>query len=144
MNKSLLFCGLCTIFVIGAAFAQELKPLSVEDKAKVEDILKSFDPNSFDIRFSYLDSQGKVQKSQIGKAKGLADLKQKGTKRADKNDDTRSSAGINVYKEISAGGNVTVFKDFRSNAVVNVYGSVINAFKDAKLQAKAQELIKGL
>ena len=61
--------------------AVELKPLSAQDKAKVEEILKSFDPNTYEIRFKWVDSKGKVQDGRLGRAVGLGDVRQSETQK---------------------------------------------------------------
>jgi hypothetical protein len=89
----------------------DLKPLSASDKARVDKLLRSFDPNSYDIRYQYVD-KGKVKSVHEGRAVGLSSLKQSNTMRmGTKNVAPRSA--INVFRSAaSTNATINVFRQF--------------------------------
>src|SRR5947208_879106 len=89
----------------GILQAQELKPLSTEDRAKVQELLKSFDPNSYDFRYQYVDSSGQVQAARAGKARGLANLRQRETARAVSGTAASTNTNINIFRQASTNTN---------------------------------------
>lgn len=112
------------------ANAQELKPLSAEDKAQVDELLKSFDPSSYNVQYQHTDPAGKLKTTR----KGLANLRQSGTiiKRPG-GDVAATNTNINIFKQASTNTNINIFKQASTNTNINI-------FKDAKLQSKAQQL----
>ncbi len=113
--------------------AGEMKPLSAQDKARVDELLKSFDPNSYDFRYHYLDASGKEQAAQVGRAKGLANLRQSETVRGPGSAAASTVNTINIFRQASTVNTINIF---RQASTVNT----INIFKDPNQQAKAQEL----
>lgn len=85
MKKALL-AALVLVGGVFAAHAQQpvgveiTKPLSAEDKAMVESLLKDFDPRTYAFKFNYKDKDGTVKTSQVGNAKGLGSVKLSNTK----------------------------------------------------------------
>nr|WP_121272875.1 hypothetical protein [Pedobacter schmidteae] len=78
-----------TCFLSGFAFCAQAqkpvglkisKPLSMEDKAAVEELLKSFDPQTYSFNANYKDASGKVKTTSVGKAKGLGNVKLENTR----------------------------------------------------------------
>lgn len=143
-------------FIATASVAQtDLKPLSPEDHARVTQLLKAFDPASYDLRFQYAGTGGKAHTAKLGKAKGLLDLKQSGTIRG-----TEATAGtnvlVNVFKNSAkyAGTNVAIniFKQAAgTNVLINIFKQAaaaagtnvaINIFKTNTQRANAEELAR--
>jgi hypothetical protein len=133
MIASLIFA--CPLFV----YAQDMKPLSPEDKAEVEELLKSFDPNSYKIQYQHTDSSGNIKTTK----KGLANIKQSATiynnsarKRSVGSVMGSASGNLSVVvdgKKAATNTNINVFKEAATNTNVNV-------FKDAGMQSKAERL----
>jgi hypothetical protein len=148
---------LVTVLTIAAPFlvnAQELKPLSVEDKAQVEALLKDFDPNSYQIQYQYTDSKGTLKTT----TKGLANLRQRATIKPGVGAAASTNTTNNVFKAstnttnnvFKASTNTTnnVFKA-STNTTNNVFkastgGNLImlkqGAFEDAASQSKIKQL----
>ena len=110
-----------------------MRPLSAQDKAKVDELLKSFDPNSYDFRYNYLDASGKQKTAQVGRAKGLANLKQGETARAPGATVAGTVNTINIFRQASTVNTINIFRQAGT-------ANTINIFKDPNQQAKAQEL----
>ncbi len=71
------FSALATFAVLAAPLtAAELKPLSAADKLRLEELLRGFDPATYDLRIEYVDGKGKVQKTRYGRAVGLGSVRQ--------------------------------------------------------------------
>jgi hypothetical protein len=76
---------------IGAATAADLRPLTPQDAAKVQELLRSFDPHSYEIHFRVQDPRLGARPFQAG----LANLRQSNTVRPQ----TLARSGqINVYR----------------------------------------------
>lgn len=136
MNK-VRFVAAMLVIVIGATSnsqAQNLKPFSSEDRCKVEELLKSFDPNSYDFRYRYVDPSGRTQSTQVGRARGLANLRQRDTVRGVGGPVASTNININIFRRASTNININIFKEAASTNIN------INIFKDAHLQARAREL----
>jgi len=117
--------------------AGEMKPLSAQDKARVDELLKSFDPNSYDFRYHYLDASGKEQAAQVGRAKGLANLRQSETVRGPGSAAASTVNTINIFRQASLTVTINIFK--QASGVSNMVFTD-RLFKDPNQQAKAQEL----
>jgi hypothetical protein len=117
----------------GVVIQGGMKPLSAQDKARVDELLKSFDPNSYDFRYHYLDASGKEQAAQVGQAKGLANLRQSETVRGQGSAAASTVNTINIFRQASTVNTINIFKQA---STVNT----INIFKDPNQQARAQEL----
>jgi len=106
-----------------------LRPFSTGDKARVEQLLRSFDPNSYDFHYQYLDAAGKAQHAHVG----LASLTQSNTVRS-----AGSSAStvntINIFRQASTVNTINIFKQGSLISESNV------SFKDPKQNSAAQEL----
>jgi hypothetical protein len=123
-----------------AIHAEGLKPLSAEDKARVDTLLKSFDPASYDFHYQYQDAKGKVQRKRVGKARlGLASVRQGETVKAGGNvgeiggEKAGTNTIINIFKQAGTNTTINIFKQAADNTVINI-------FKEAGLNTKAQEL----
>jgi hypothetical protein len=110
-----------------------LKPLSAEDKAKIDELLKSFDPNSYDFRYQVEDGSGKAQNVKVGKAKGLADLQQRNTVKSPAGQAAGTNTIINIFKQASTNTTINIFKEASTNTTINI-------FKERGLNDKAKEL----
>src|SRR2546423_6213679 len=55
------------------------KPLSMEDKKRVDVLLKDFDPNTYKLSTSYVDESGSRKKMATGDAVGLGNVKMSNT-----------------------------------------------------------------
>lgn len=103
----------------------EMKPLSAEDKARVETLLKNFDPNSYSLKVEYLDASGKVAVARLGKAVGLANVKQTKVER----DLTAAAAAStntnnNIFrlgKAASTNTNNNIFRAASTNTNNNIF-----------------------
>ena len=103
-----------------------IKPLSAADRARVDELLKSFDPNSYDFHYNYLDASGKAQHAHVG----MANLTQAGTVRAGGAAAASTVNTINIFKQASTVNTINIFKQA---STVNT----INIFKDAHQQQAA-------
>lgn len=113
----------------------DLKPLSEQDKNRVDGLLRNFDTNSYDIRFKTVDPKGVVTSVQKGGAIGLANIRQSATVRGP--GDVRGAGTtntINIFKQAGTTNTINVFKPQVGTT------NTINVFKDAAQQSKAQEL----
>jgi hypothetical protein len=128
--KHILLIAVLAIAAPLIANAQELKPLSVEDKAQVDELLKSFDPNSYNVQYQHTDAAGKLKTTK----KGLANLRQRGTviKRPG-GEMAATNTNINIFKQAATNTNINIFKQAATNTNINL-------FKEANLQNKAQKL----
>lgn len=98
-----LFAGVGLVAAL--ALAESFRPVSAADRAKIENLLKSFDPNSYELRLPYIDAQGKTRIQTLGKAKGLASLTQGKTKRPGQG---ANSDAVIPMVTVSAKGHVLV------------------------------------
>jgi hypothetical protein len=79
------------LLFVGSAIAADLKPLTPQDAAKVQELLRSFDPHSYEIHFRVQDPRLGARPFQAG----LANLRQSNTVRPQ----TLARTGqINVYR----------------------------------------------
>src|SRR5712691_4064381 len=115
--------------------AGEMKPLSAQDRARVEELLKSFDPNSYDFRYHYLDASGKEQAAQVGRAKGLADLKQSETASGAGSATAGTVNTINIFRSASTVNTINIFKQANVSCC-----TMIPEFNDPGHRAKVEEL----
>jgi hypothetical protein len=97
--------------VAALAIAESFRPVSAADRAKIENLLKSFDPNSYEVKLPYVDAQGKLRVQTLGKAKGLASLIQSKTKRPGQG---ANSDAVLPMVTVTAKGNVIV----QSNGII--------------------------
>jgi len=65
-----------TLFGAADARADDVTPLSREEKDRVEMLLSMFDPRSYSVSFDYKDEKGRVVRAEAGEAVGLSDVKQ--------------------------------------------------------------------
>ncbi len=65
-----------TLFGAAEAKADDMTPLSQQEKTRVEMLLSLFDPQSYAVSFDYIDEKGNVVTAEAGKAVGLSDVKQ--------------------------------------------------------------------
>ncbi len=119
---------LAVAFSINLVQAQ-LRPLSPQDKARVDELLKSFDPNSYDFHYQHTDASGKVESAHAG----LANLTQSNTVKIAPGSAASTNTIINIFKQASTNTTINIFKEASTNTVINI-------FKDARQQAAAQEL----
>jgi hypothetical protein len=121
MRKLGLVILVC-ISLVSVARAADLRPLSAADQAKFAELLRSFDPNSYDVHLNYTDSKGHVKGFQAGKARGLANLRQSETVRPG---DKGAAARITI-----------ILTTIYSRPIVLV---VINIFKDTNFKSADQQ-----
>lgn len=76
---------------VGAAMAADLRPLTPQDAAKVQELLRSFDPHSYEIHFRVQDPRLGARPFQAG----LANLRQSNTIRPEA---LARTGSINVYR----------------------------------------------
>src|SRR5712691_5256492 len=119
----------------GVVIQGGMKPLSAQDRARVEELLKSFDPNSYDFRYHYLDASGKQQAAQVGRAKGLADLKQSETARGPGSATAGTVNTINIFRSASTVNTINIFKQANVSCC-----TMIPEFNDPGHRAKVEEL----
>jgi hypothetical protein len=112
-----------------------MKPLSAQDKARVDELLKSFDPNSYDFRYHYLDASGKEHAAQVGQAKGLANLRQSETVRGQGSTAASTVNTINIFRQASTVNTINIFKQANVSCC-----TMIPEFNDPSHRAKVQEL----
>lgn len=143
----------CLLVASGVAVASDLRPLSPQDAARVQELLKSFDPNSYDIHYRVQDAKGGVKPVQTGRALGLANIRQTDTVRPIQGGAASSVTIINIFKTASSVTVINIFKEAspaamseatRANAAAGgthaSTSTIINIFKTADQQMKAQEL----
>jgi hypothetical protein len=118
-----------------ASPAQNLKPLSAGDQARIETLLQAFDPNSYQLSTQVANQDGSIQPRSIGEAKGLASLQQVETLRPGMQTTAGTNNTINIYRQ-AAGTNNTI-NLFREAAGTN---NTINVFRDATQQQNAMEI----
>ncbi len=94
--------------------AADLKPLSAADKLRLEELLRGFDPATYDFRIEYVDGKGKIQKMRYGRAVGLGSLRQGPTV-------APGSAASPELKLRGLGPNQTV-NGFRAEVVIGPVG----------------------
>jgi len=90
MRKSGVLLFSAFLFV-GAATAADLRPLTPQDAAKVQELLRSFDPHSYEIHIRVQDARLGTRPFQAG----LANLRQSNTVRPQM---MARSGEINVYR----------------------------------------------
>jgi hypothetical protein len=126
---------------VGAATAADLRPLTPQDAAKVQELLRSFDPHSYEIHYRVQDSKLGARPFQAG----LANLRQSNTVRPQ----TMARAGqinvfrppvvlivINVFAEIARAQSTATQKAAPDGDLT----SVIKISASADLRMKAQQL----
>lgn len=79
MKFSLAPVALTLLSLAAPAPAEELKPLSAQDKARMEQLLQGFDPATYEFRFQWVDAKGKLQNARLGRAVGLGSVQQGAT-----------------------------------------------------------------
>jgi hypothetical protein len=126
---------LCAMILTAPAAAQELRPLSAADRARVDSLLQAFDPNSYSFTYSYLDAQGEVQTARVGRAVGLAELRQSNTvRRAPPPALAGTNTTINVFREsMGLATNLNIFREFANTGSIPLFG-------DATLDDRARAL----
>ena len=132
MSRSLIASATVVLLLSCAASklqAEDLRPFSAQDKARVDELLRAFDPNSYDFHYQHLDASGKVQSAHVG----MANLTQSNTVRGPGSAGARSNTIINIFKPASTNTTINIFKQASTNTTINI-------FKDARQQASAQEL----
>ncbi len=152
-----------TLLGAAEAKADDMTPLSHEEKAKVEMLLSLFDPQSYSVSYEYEDAKGEVRTVEAGKAVGLSDVKQTDVERKlvdsivastnTNNNIFRASTNTNnnIFRVASTNTNNNIFKvgDVAStNTNNNIFkvGDVAgtntnnNIFIDGKQAAAAREL----
>lgn len=149
MRKAGLILFAC-LLLAAVATASDLRPLSPEDFAKVQELLKSFDPNSYDIHLRVQDTKGRVNPFQSGRAIGLANIRQMNTVRPAQGSSASLTVPINIFKTASSVTVINVFKEFapaaassqRTKADVDptISGSITIIARNPNLQSKAQQL----
>src|SRR5215467_6621370 len=115
--------------ITGHGPAGSLRPFSAPDKARVEELLKSFDPNSYDFHYQHVDASGKIEPAHAG----LANLTQSNTLKIAPGSAASTNTIINIFKQASTNTTINIFKEASTNTVINI-------FKDARQQAAAQQL----
>jgi hypothetical protein len=134
--RTLLIAVALTFISAAGSRAQDLRPLSSADKARVDSLLRAFDPNSYSFTYRYVNEAGQVETVRTGNALGLASVRQSNTVRA-------------VPSEALAGTNTTinVFREGAgTNTVINVFRELagliapINIFKEVSHNEMAREL----
>jgi hypothetical protein len=132
MSRSLIASAMAVLLLSCAASklkAEDLRPFSPQDKARVDELLKSFDPNSYDFHYQHLDASGKVQSAHVG----MANLTQSNTVRGPGSAGASTNTIINIFKPASTNTTINIFKQASTNTTINI-------FKDARRQASAREL----
>jgi hypothetical protein len=111
--------------VAGSLIAQETTPLSLSDKARVEQLLRNFDPNSYSLDIPYVDNCGNTHTAKIGNAVGLRNLKQTSVERRLA---TAASASTNTNNNIfvtrsvaSTNTNNNIFRVASTNTNNNIF-----------------------
>jgi hypothetical protein len=122
--------------VASVAQAQQLRPLSAADKARVDSLLQAFDPNSYHFTYQYTDAQGQVQTARVGQARGLASLRQTNTvRRVPPGAAAGTNNTINIFKEFAGTNNtINIFREFAGT------NNTINIFREAGLNDRARSL----
>lgn len=93
---------------IGAATASDLKPLTPQDAAKVQELLRSFDPHSYEIHYRVQDPKLGARSFQAG----LANLRQSNTVRP---------------QTAARPGQINVFRPPVVLVVINVFAQIAQA-----------------
>lgn len=145
MRKVGLIVLVCLVLFGGVTYAGELRPLSQHDAARVQELLKSFDPNSYDFHFKVQDAKGQVKTMQTGRALGLANIRQTNTVRPAGGAAASTNTVINLFKTASTNTTINIFKEAMIDGGGNMSAkastnTTINIFKTADQQQKAQEL----
>jgi len=124
----IVLAALVLFFSSGATIAQaDLRPLSPADAARVQELLKNFDPNSYSIHYHVA---GAVNG---GSAVGLESLHQMNTVHP-AGAAASTNTNINIFKSASTNTNINIFKQAAST------NTNINIFKQANQQQAAEEL----
>jgi hypothetical protein len=106
----------------GPLAAADLKPLSAADKVRLEELLRGFDPATYDIRIEYFDAKGKIQKTRYGSAVGLGSVRQGSTT-------PPAGAPSSEPRVRGLGPNQTV-NGFRAEAVIGPVGSQADRLRE--------------
>lgn len=102
--------------------AADLRPLSAADKLRLEELLRGFDPATYDFRIEYVDGKGKIQRMRYGNAVGLGSVRQGPTA------PPRGAASPEL-KLRGLGPNQTV-NGFRAEAVIGPVGSSADKLRE--------------
>jgi len=105
---------LVLFFGSGAAVAQaDLRPLSPADAARVQALLKNFDPNSYSIHYHVAGT------AQSGNAVGLESLHQMNTTHVAGNAAASTNTNINIFKSASTNTNINIFRSAGVEGLLN-------------------------
>lgn len=115
MRKSSVVLFSALLFV-GTASAADLRPLTPEDAAKVQELLRSFDPHSYEIHFRVQDPKTGARPFQAG----LANLRQSNT--------VRPAAAAHT-------GQINVYRPPIILVVINVFAQIAQAPTTANQKA---------
>jgi hypothetical protein len=116
------------------AVSRSLSPLSGADQARVEQLLQSFDPNSYELKTQVMNPDGSVQARTVGQDKGLASLQQVETRRM-AGGTAKTNTNINIFSQAKTNTNINIFREALAASTTN-----INIFKDANQQQSAMEI----
>lgn len=116
MRKTALVLFSAFVF-IGAATATDLKPLTPQDAAKVQELLRSFDPHSYEIHYRVQDPKSGARPFQAG----LANLRQYNT--------------VRPQTMARRGGEINVFRPPVILVVINVFAEIARAQSTASQKA---------
>lgn len=119
----------------------DMKPLSAADRARVEQLLRNFDPNSYHLVFPATTNNGKVERRSVG----MASLRQMNTVRFTPHGNMAAgtNTNINIFKQAaSTNTNINIFRPVAStNTNINIFrpsastNTNINIFKPAQVRA---------
>ena len=145
MRKVGLVVVTCLLLLAAVANASDLRPLSQADATRVQELLRSFDPQSYDIHFRVQDAKGNVRAMQSGRALGLANLRQTNVVRPGAGGAASTVTVINIFKPASTVTVINIFKQASIDGGGNLSSrastaTIINIFKNADQNTKAQEL----
>ena len=108
--------------ILENSFDPGMKPLTGEEVARVAKLLEEFDPNSYSLEVPVRDAAGKVTQTKLGKAVGLADLKQSSLEREFTSALAASTnTNNNVFRVASTNTNNNVFRSASTNTNNNVF-----------------------
>lgn len=140
-----LLVVVCCLFV-SPTLAVAADALSASAAMRVAKLLEEFDPNSYSLQFSYQDSQGKPSQARLGKAVGLASLKQTSLEREAALASAGTNTNINIFKPQAAdtNTNINIFRatEAATNTNINIFkpqaaatNTNINIFRIARGEA---------
>ena len=98
-----------------------MRPLSIEDRKKVETLLKEFDPNSYSLDVTVVDASGRVSTERMGKAVGLSSLKQTSVEQELGAAVSSTNVNNNIFRVASTNVSNNVFRVASTNVSNNVF-----------------------